>query len=132
MKRIIYIAGPMTVLAESNYNFEAFHRTAAEWEERGYHVLNPATHFNGAQDADYSHYMRASIHDLLMAEAIALLPGWEQSAGATLEATIAERLDLKFYDALTGEWIQPPESVRYECFVPAEEPEVYPPPGLPG
>lgn len=108
---VVYIAGPMTGLPDCN--FEAFNTAAKEWEIRGWHVLNPATHLNGTMEGTYALYMRASIHDLLIADAIALLPGWEDSQGATLEATIADRLNLNFFEAETGRLIAPPESVRY-------------------
>lgn len=39
--------------------------------------------------------MRLSIRQLVTCDAIHLLPGWEKSKGATLEAHIAERLELE-------------------------------------
>ena len=39
--------------------------------------------------------MRLSIAQVLQAEAVALLPGWVNSRGATLERRIAKALDLQ-------------------------------------
>lgn len=106
MRPIVYICGPMTGIED--FNYPAFDKAAKEWEDDGWLVLNPTRHFNGNQDAGHTLYMRASFHDLLMASAIALLPGWEGSLGAFAEVVVATRLGLSFYDAETGQLIDVP------------------------
>lgn len=108
MKKIVYIAGPMTGIPE--LNFPAFNEAAKRWSEAGWLVLNPASHLGGATDGEYSQYMRVSFHDLLVADAIALLPGAEASAGASAEIIVAERLGLPFFDAETMDELDPPVS----------------------
>lgn len=95
----IYLSGPMTGFPE--FNYPLFNKVAQAWRTEGHYVLNPAEHFDG----DYNHkggrpaYLRADMTDLLEAEAIALLPGWENSSGAKLELAIARELGLHVLDA---------------------------------
>ena len=89
---ITYIAGPMSGLPD--FNRAAFHKAAAELVERGRVVLNPATLTDGLSEHAY---MDIGIAMLRSAEAIYLLDGWEQSAGARAEAALAEKLGLRIY-----------------------------------
>lgn len=93
----VYIAGPMTGLPDQNY--PAFHTTAAVWRAAGWTVLNPAENFGGDQQRPYTDYIRRDLLDLLVCDAIAFLPGWEQSKGASLERHVAEVLQLDIFDA---------------------------------
>lgn len=85
----IYLAGPMTGYPE--LNFPAFHAEAARLRSLGYDVVNPAE-INPDPAADWIDCMRADIRELVTCGTIATLPGWEQSKGATFEASIADRL----------------------------------------
>lgn len=95
----VYLSGPMTGIPE--FNYPAFGERAAVWREAGWHVRNPAEHFGGSMTESYGAYMRKDIQDLLEVEAIALLPGWEKSNGATLELSVARVLGLTVLDAMT-------------------------------
>jgi len=90
MKRV-YIAGPMSGLPE--LNFPAFHREAAHYRAQGLEVVNPAE-INEDPSAGWNECMRADIRELVTCDAIAMLPGWEKSRGASLEHYIARQLDL--------------------------------------
>lgn len=90
MKRI-YIAGPMTGIPE--LNFPAFHREAAAFRARGLEVVNPAE-INVDPSAGWHECMRRDIPELVTCDAIAMLPGWQQSKGAFLEHHIAQSLDM--------------------------------------
>ncbi|OOH86280.1 DUF4406 domain-containing protein [Comamonas kerstersii] len=100
----IYIAGPMTGLPD--LNFPAFNAAADELRNQGWHVENPAAHgvIDGAQWEDYLAY---DITRLGTCGAIYLLPGWEKSKGATLEAHIAKMLGLQVLLAPGAEDVQP-------------------------
>jgi hypothetical protein len=102
----VYIAGPMT--GYDNFNFDAFDRIAAKWDGRGFAVLNPADSFLKRQDLQYPQYMRSAAMLLLQASAIALIAGWQKSSGACMEALVAARLGLQFYNAETGEKMPTP------------------------
>ena len=91
MKRI-YIAGPMTGLPD--LNFPAFHRAAAILRAAGYEAINPAE-INPDPTAGWEACMRADIAELVKCDGVALLPGWERSRGASLEAHIAHSLDMR-------------------------------------
>lgn len=105
----IYIAGPMSGIPE--YNFPAFHAATKAWRDAGWEVVNPAEldetidGFDAKKDTalSHEHYMRRDIPEVAKCDAVALLPGWENSRGANNEITVANMCGLKFYDALTFE-----------------------------
>ena len=97
---IAYLAGPMSGIPE--YNYPAFAMAASTWRNAGHEVLNPAENFNGDTSREYREYMRADLDMLLKAEAVALLPGWDQSKGARFELHVAQLLGLPIYSAEQG------------------------------
>lgn len=101
-RRTIYLAGPMTASGRDDFNYPVFEKIASDLEDRGWAVHNPATTYNGSMTLPYRFYMPAAINLLLQSEAIALMDGWEESRGATMEALIAQRLELPFYNAHSG------------------------------
>lgn len=112
----IYLAGPMTGFAE--FNFPAFNSASSELRAIGHNVFNPAErdierhggvdiskgNTDGSQEhAEKNHgfSLRDALHDDMVwicdnATAIALLPGWEKSAGARAEHALATALGLEF------------------------------------
>jgi hypothetical protein len=120
--RRIYISGPMT--GRPDLNFPAFHAAADRFRKAGWDVANPALNFGGRTDLPREMYLRADVTMLAGCDAIALLPGWLDSCGASLEYLLALRLGLEVFDAETLEplhgpphadislwWDPPPESV---------------------
>jgi len=87
-----YIAGPMTGYPE--LNFPAFHAAAARLRDLGIDAVNPAE-INPDKGMSWKACMRTDIAALVTCDAIHLLEGWHRSKGATLEAHIAERLELE-------------------------------------
>ena len=100
----IYIAGPMRGIAE--FNFPAFHAAASRLRCEGHEVFNPAERDNERHGIDISkgnttgsEEIAAKQHGFSLrvalaedadyicrhADAIALLPGWENSKGANAE-----------------------------------------------
>lgn len=82
----IYIAGPMTGLPD--FNYPAFNARATDLADSGHVVLNPTT-LNDGTNKTWNQYLRESLTMMLSAEAVSVLPGWEQSKGATLEIQVA-------------------------------------------
>jgi len=109
----IYISGPMSGI--EGFNFPAFNAAAALWREAGWTVLNPAENAEGSTERAFSHYIRIDLGHLLQSDAIAMLPGWEYSRGACLEARCANALALEFYDAITFEPITYQETILDEA-----------------
>ncbi len=101
----IYVSGPMT--GHADFNFPAFHAAAARLREAGYEPINPAENFGGRTDLPRETYLRADVILLAQCEAIAMLPGWEESRGAKLEYLLARELNMPAYDAKT---LQPLEN----------------------
>lgn len=94
MSLTVYLSGPMSNLPL--FNFPAFHAAAKSLREQGYTVINPAE-LDEADDQPvgakpWAAYLRRDIVELMKADAIALLPGWENSKGARLELHIATAL----------------------------------------
>lgn len=86
----IYLSGPMTGLPD--LNFPAFHAEAARLRGLGWDVVNPAE-LNPDPKADWVSCMRVDIAALMTCGAIALLPGYDESKGASLELHIARWLN---------------------------------------
>lgn len=110
----IYVAGPMRGIPE--FNFPAFHAAAKELRGLGHFVFSPAEKDNERHGADISkgnangceetaakergfNLREALGVDIAWicaeADAIALLPGWENSKGARAELHTAIALGLK-------------------------------------
>lgn len=99
MKRV-YIAGPMTGLP--GYNFPAFRRVAMLLREAGYDAVSPVELNNEEADGPTNTWqacMRVDIGALVTCDLVALLPGWENSRGASLEHYIANCVGIPCRDA---------------------------------
>ncbi len=95
----IYVSGPMT--GHADFNFPAFHAAAARLREAGWEVINPAENFGGRTDLPRETYLRADVILVAQCEAIAMLPGWQESRGAKLEYLLTRELSLPVLDAET-------------------------------
>ena len=91
MKRI-YISGPMSNMPD--LNFPAFNSEAARLRSLGYDVVNPAE-INPDTSMSWKECLRRDLQEMLTCDAIALLPGWENSQGAHLELHVAHRVGIK-------------------------------------
>jgi hypothetical protein len=95
--KVIYIAGPMSGIEE--YNFPAFDMAEADLLAKGWIVINPAQMDRDigfdplidVADVDFLH--AAMVRDtnaiIHQADALAMLPGWENSKGARGEMGLA-------------------------------------------
>lgn len=109
----IYLAGPMRGIPQ--FNYPAFHRASSQLRQVGHHVFSPAERDIERDGKDWGSLqkdgdlsaaqaqgfcLRTALGDDLAwicseAEAVALLPGWEKSKGATAERATAEALGLE-------------------------------------
>ena len=85
----VYIAGSMSGLAMLNR--PAFFAAEAYLHGQGARVMNPAVLPDGWE---HDAYMRIAIPMLMECEAVAFLPGWQQSRGARQEFTRAHAFGL--------------------------------------
>lgn len=104
----VYVAGPMTGIAD--FNYPAFHAAADQWRELGYEVSNPADHdlafanaHAGEHDLIRAHYLALDIGMVVEADAVAVLKGWQESQGALVEVHIAQVMGKPVLDAETGQ-----------------------------
>ena len=86
----IYIAGPMQ--GYENFNRPAFNDAVTVLLMQGYIALSPAILPDGLTQAEY---MQIDLAMLQCCDAIYMLKGWEESAGAMAELSLAMKLGLK-------------------------------------
>jgi hypothetical protein len=87
----LYISGPMTGIHELNK--PAFNEAEVQLDAAGHAVINPVK--NGVPDTSpWLDHMRADIKMLMDCDAVATLPGWENSKGAQIEVELARMLGL--------------------------------------
>lgn len=110
----IYLAGPMRGIP--HFNYPAFEAAAAALREKGHEVFSPAEHdmrtfgrdisnpTGSEQQAATEHgfnIRKALCEDLTWicqeADAICMLPGWENSKGATAERATALAIGLAVF-----------------------------------
>ncbi|TJW14480.1 MAG: DUF4406 domain-containing protein [Mesorhizobium sp.] len=88
----IYLAGPMRAHADLNY--PAFNAAASELRKQGHFVFSPPETI--PFDTDIRRAMAIDTAWICTyADAVALLPGWESSAGATAEQALAKAIGIK-------------------------------------
>jgi hypothetical protein len=106
----VYVAGPMRGI--DRFNFPAFFAAESDLVCLGWEVVNPArmdvdAGFNPTHGKVTPEFLRDAfgrdLEELCDCDAIALLPGWEKSQGATLELAVAKFLGLQVIDAHSGE-----------------------------
>ncbi len=85
LKRV-YVAGPIT--GRENHNIEAFKLACELLYDAGYDPVNPHELVDH-QDGELKEYMAIELPHVCQADFVALLPGWEDSQGAKLEAYVA-------------------------------------------
>lgn len=86
---VIYISGPMSGYPE--FNYPQFFAAEEDLLILGHEVINPARH---PKQKTWADYLRLDLADVLTADAIAVLPGWEASRGAALEVHVAHALGM--------------------------------------
>lgn len=88
----IYIAGPMTGIWDNNC--PAFNQMEQKLQADGHATYNPARICEASPWLSYETVMKMDMLALEECDAIYLLPGWQQSKGATREYDEALRLGL--------------------------------------
>lgn len=87
--RQIYLSGPMSGIEDNNR--PAFFAAEGILQTFQWVVLNPA---RWSDEGPYATLLRRDLEAVLRVDAIAVLPGWENSRGATLEVAVAVTIGL--------------------------------------
>lgn len=95
----IFLSGPCSGYPEMNY--PAFRAEAARLRALGYEVVNPAEIC--APHLDWDACMDVCLEALAACSAVAMLPGWTDSRGASIEVARAQALRMPCRPA--AEWI---------------------------
>lgn len=96
MNKTIYISGPITYRPDYKRHFNAME---AKLLTHGFKVLNPAVLPAGLSN---DQYMQIDLAMIDAADAVILLPGWEASKGANIEADYAVYTRKPVYLSLEG------------------------------
>ena len=91
-RKLIYTAGKVTGLPYGEVALK-FKNVQTYLEMQGYHVINP-TNLCSA-DMDWQLAMRLCIRALTTADAVYMLPCWQNSTGAKLEHELATKLGIE-------------------------------------
>lgn len=105
----VYIAGPMT--GHPDYNRDGFEKGVAFCEEQGWIAINPwgvnALHEDKCpagpkftyenETHPWECWLKASLRQMLTCQEILMLPGWEQSRGASIEHHLAESVGMRVW-----------------------------------
>jgi hypothetical protein len=87
LKRV-YVAGPIT--GREEHNIPAFALASELLHDAGYDPVNPHVICKDDEPGKhFSYYMAKCLPEVCTADFVALLPGWEDSQGAKLEAYVA-------------------------------------------
>jgi len=105
----IFLSGPMT--GRKDFNHSEFNKTAQQLRARGFVVWNPAELYEGSLKYPREKYQRNNLNELtapsgvrgcgVSYDAVAVLPGWQQSHGSALEVAVARELGIPVIDAKT-------------------------------
>ena len=119
---VVYVSGPMT--GRPQFNYPAFRSCAAAFRAADYTVYDPTERIAecgvplDTSDMDGTERLSPEVFDLrkafaeyaafitTQADAIVVLPGWEDSKGAVGEVMLARAIGLPVIDGLTGEIIE--------------------------
>lgn len=102
---IVYISGPMSGIP--GFNFNEFYKAEEDIRAKGHEVINPARNKDRVdrvcaieqRTPTWLDYLLCSLESMRHATTVAVLPGAENSTGATIELMIAERMELGIFDA---------------------------------
>lgn len=96
---IVYISGPMSGLPD--YNRDAFYQAEEMLNQKipCRAIINPAYLETYVPGLTYKEMMQFAKTSVQIADVIVLLPGWDDSEGASLEAELAAKLGKKIFFA---------------------------------
>ena len=112
---VYYESGPMRINGRTGFNYEVFNEVEAELKPTlapGDEIINPARNFNGDSTRPTEEYLALDLKQVLEADVIVLLPGWENSEGAKLEVSVARATGKRFMLAEPHDCIYESNSVE--------------------
>ena len=89
----IYVIGPVSGMKDRN--IDRFVKASSALQAAGYETAIP--HDYVRFDAEWEDAMKASIKRMLDADGVAMLNGWHDSRGASLEYDVARKVGIPAY-----------------------------------
>lgn len=108
-----------------DFNFAAFIAAAQRWRDAGHEVVSPAELDDGDTSKSWAYYLRRDLVELASCDALAVLPGWQNSKGASLEVTVAQALDMPVLDADSMESYHEPVTLEANRLVDGPRAKAY-------
>lgn len=99
----VYLSGP--IAGKEDKNRHEFREVEYEWTQAGWIVLNP-TEFVQNLNKSWEECLRYDLKVLLDCDAVAVLPEWFLSRGASLEVAVAWSLNIPVYGGISGTTIE--------------------------
>lgn len=91
----IYISGPVTGVQ----NFEtAFSKAAGRIERHGHQYVNPAMLAKYFPEGSHDFYMSIAFATIIQCDTAYFLRGWENSVGARMERSFAEKHSMRIFE----------------------------------
>jgi hypothetical protein len=106
--KILYVSGPMS--GYDDYNWPSFKEATRQLRKAGYEVRCP-TESGAGFDMPWVECLKLSLKAMMDCSAVALLPGWEHSRGATIEVDLAHKLEMSVHSL--EQWLSPPIVMAY-------------------
>lgn len=96
-----YLSGPM--LGYQSLNYPLFAAWATYLRDKGHEVLVPSENPKPPEEEKdpISYYMRLDLEMVLRSECLWMIPGWQYSKGAKIEAAVAMSIGLPLLDVKT-------------------------------
>lgn len=96
----IYLSGPMS--GQPDRGRPVFAEATARLRAAGFEVVNPAEHQGPVDGKQWHEYLRFDLKLLVDCDAVAVLPGWQESKGAALEVHAARALRMEVREVDIG------------------------------
>lgn len=102
----LYLCGPISPPPGPRINRSVFFKVARKLRKLGHKVVNPVE-LPGEGRLEWRDAMARDIREMVLCDAVVVLPNWVYSDGATIEQRLARELDIPVLDINLKPWKEP-------------------------